>query len=191
MWGGMRSAYVAVALGLLGASAAKADNTYSFTLTPVTTAIGSSIAATGTFSLNGIGVLTAGSATLTLGTSTYTLNSFTSASRVISFGTTPSIVQIGFNSTVSSAALNFSGNVSGTANSFSGTLSTNAVSSSGSSSAGSGFFTAALSSAPGGGGGSGGAPAPEVSGILGMALAGSTLAFLRRRRGNRVSHPAA
>ena len=38
----------------------------------------------------------------------------------------------------------------------------------------------------GGGGNSGGAPSPEVDAILGLALAGSTVAFLRRRRRERV-----
>ncbi|MET3414950.1 hypothetical protein [Methylobacterium sp. 1030] len=33
-----------------------------------------------------------------------------------------------------------------------------------------------------GGGRSGGAPSPEVNAMLGLALAGGTLAFLRRRR---------
>ena len=44
-------------------------------------------------------------------------------------------------------------------------------------------------SSSGGGGGSGGAPAPEINAILGLALAGGTVAFLRRRRGER-SEPA-
>lgn len=40
------------------------------------------------------------------------------------------------------------------------------------------------------GGGSGGAPSPEINAILGLALAGGTVTFLRRRRRER-SEPAA
>jgi hypothetical protein len=56
--------------------------------------------------------------------------------------------------------------------------------------------TASFSAGPSGGGGisggnSGGAPAPEVNTILGMALAGGTFAFLRRRRYSQAAKPAA
>jgi hypothetical protein len=184
MRGGMRVAGAVVALGLLGV-AAKADTTYSFNLQPgVVLGVGSPFTAMGSFTLNGFGGVTGGSATLGMGGVSYALG--TASGLVAS-----SIVNLSFSSAVSNVTLSLQGRVPSSNNTFTGNLSATASTNGGSSStAETGLFTASVSSG-GAGGGSGGAPAPELSGLLGMGLAGGTFAFLRRRRDSRTLKTAA
>ena len=170
MRGGMRVAGAVVALGLLG-TAAEADTTYSFNLQPGTVlGFGTAFSAMGSFTLNGFGGITGGSANLSQGSATYSLGT---ASGTIA----ASIVNLTFSSAVSNVSLNLSGRVGGN---LSGTVTATAAAN-GSTTRETGVFGTSVSS-----GGSGGAPAPETSGILGMALAGGTFAFLRRRRVSRT-----
>lgn len=184
MRGGMRAACAVVALGFIGASAAKAATTYDFSLSNGTVlGVGSPYTATGTFTLNGFGV-TGGSASLNYGGSTYTLGN--TGVSVISFGPTLSGVNLTFGNTASNISLSIQGNAPTTNNTLMGTLLAT-VSLGGVATAENATFSASPSS----GGGSGGVPTPEVNALLGLTLAGGTVAFLRRRRGNRAAEPLA
>lgn len=178
MRGGMRLAGAVVALGLLGA-AAKADTTYNFDLQPGTVlGLGNPFSAAGFFTLNGVGGVTGGSATLGFGGTTYTLGT---TSGLIA----ASIVNLTFSSAISNVTLNLQGRAPGSSTSFSGSLIATATTPS-TRTAETSVFSASASS-----GSSGGVPTPEVNTLVGIALAGGSVAFLRRRRGNRTMKAAA
>jgi hypothetical protein len=181
------SAATVLSLGLLCASsAAQADYSYSFTLTPLNTGGAS---ASGSFTLGGpivpsVFLFTSVNANLSLGGGSYALNS----------------VQIGSNLNISSSSLSaifdgpghtlgIFGTTIVTSNEIRGAINTTVATSS-SFSSGQSFFDATLSSG-GGSGGSGGVPTPEVNAGLGIVLAGATFAFLRRKRGGRLEATAA
>lgn len=181
------SAATVLSMGLLCASsAAQADYSYTFTLTPLS--IGGA-SASGFFTLGGpivptVFIFTSINANLYLGGGSYALNS----------------VQVGSNLNISSSSLSaiFDGpghtlGIFGptiiTNNEIRGNINTT-VATSNSFSSGQSFFDATLSSG-GDSGGSGGAPSPEVNGGLGILLAGATFVFLRRKRGGRHEAVAA
>lgn len=179
MMGGMRVAGAALALGLLGASVAKADTTYNFGLSSGTVlGLGSAFTAGGSFTLNGFGGVTGGNATLGFGGTTYNLTSATGT-------VVASIVNLNFSSAINNVTLNLQGSAPNTGGTLSGRLIATA-SVGGASSRETGFFSAGPS-----GGNSGGAPAPELGTLLGLTLAGGTLAFMRRRRGEPSVQPLA
>ncbi|WP_267361385.1 MULTISPECIES: PEP-CTERM sorting domain-containing protein, partial [unclassified Methylobacterium] len=185
MSGVKRAACAVVALGLIGSSAANAA-TYSFSLSPNSVLSGNAYSATGAFTLSGFGV-TGGNATVSFGGSTYNLGTATGS--VVSPIPTSSILNLSFNDAVSNVKLSVQGTVGSTSGTFSGNVISTFTTSSGSFAQ-----TASFSGGPSGGGGggmSGGAPAPEVNTLFGLALAGGTFAFLRRRRNARSDQAAA
>lgn len=191
------AASTVLACGVLGlSSAAQADYSYTFSVTPLS-GIGS---ASGAFTTNNVVSGSNALYTLTSGSYNFSLNGSNYAGTIqnggsfISFGTV-SISGFGLSP---SNSLSLAGPISSYTNSgFSGNVQTveSATPSSGPVVAfGSGFFQAFLSGSSGAGGGSGGsgggsggAPSPEVNAGLSLLLAGSALVFLRRRRGGQAN----
>lgn len=170
----MNAVKIAVLIAVFGFyTPAKADDVYNFTLNSTS---GSSLAASGVFTLSGAGLISSVSGVLDL--PSYSINltyshpvSYINNSNMYAF-----FMSVPGQYTNS---LTITGNITSNNGNYSGLVMTG-----GSNIGGTGFFEAMLSSGSGtGGGSSGGAPSPEVNTFLGLALAASTMAFLRRRRG--------
>lgn len=185
---------IAAAL-LVGFSSAKADDTYNFS---VRTGNVNSISAFGSFTSNSMGTITSVAGTVTAGSFTYNVgyspftNTFLaggagSASIFAVFATTGIATSSSTGGNITIYSYNFpSSQGAGNNNVFIGAYhQTNGIEDLTPGYGGAGFFEAVLASAggtTGGGSSSGGAPSPEVNAFLGLAIAGSTVAFLRRKR---------
>lgn len=184
-------------------SAAKSDDTYNFSIKPVSG--GGNISAFGSFTSSTLGVITSVNATATAGLFTYSLgyspqtNTFSSAaignSSIFAVFATAGLSGTSFtggNITVYSINPALYQNSADNANVYLGAYhQTNGVEDA-VPVGGRGFFEAVLASGSGSGGGdAGGAPSPEVNVGLSLLLAGATVAFLRRKRGGRSDATAA
>ena len=192
------AASTVLACGVLGlSSAAQADYSYTFSVTPLSGSIGG---ASGAFTTNNVVSGSNALYTLTSGSYNFSLNggnysgSIQNGGSFISFGVA-SIAGFGLSP---SNSLSLLGPISSYTNSgFSGIVQAVESATPGSgpvAAVGGGFFQAFLSGSPGSGGGSGGsgggsggAPSPEVNAGLSLLLAGSAFVFLRRRRGGQAS----
>lgn len=169
-------------LGLLGApSNAWADYSYTFTLTPLN-ANGAN--ASGTFTLNstpsatpgGFALFTSINANLYSSGNSYSIDQVQGGSVLRNNGAGNIVGAIFYGSGYD---LGLTGSVNINNDQITGAVGTTSISANGSS-FGSSFFDAA----PSAGGDSGGVPTPEVNAALGLMLAGATVAFLRRKRGD-------
>ena len=185
--GGARLIGVAAVLGtglLLASGVARADDRYTFTLTPLS---GRGANASGTFTL---GVIPNTSIALftSVNVNLYSDGIYYTIDRVI-FGSNVQNNSIGAVFTGSGSSLGIYGTPTVTHREISGTVNTTYATNE--DYFGPSLFDAVLSSdSNSGGGASGGAPAPEVNAALSLAIAGATVAVLRRKRGGR-SGPAA
>jgi hypothetical protein len=156
-------------------SAARADDTYNFSFTPIS---GSRVSASGSFTLANDGFITSVNALMNGGGADLVLN----VSHPASYITYGNFYAYFMNSNgLNTSQLTLSGTLTSTSGGLSGV-----VWAGGSNIGANGFFDAVLSSGAGGGtSSSGGAPSPEVNAGIGILLAGATFAFLRRKRGAR------
>jgi hypothetical protein len=188
--GGVKAigAVAVLGLGLLCApSAARADYLYTFTLTPLS---GTGANASGTFALDSIpstspgtfALFTSVDAILYTNGSNYAINQTIRGGNVktTSLGYSLSALFLGPGS-----SLSFAGIPTVTNDEIAGSVVTIYSANSDFVDEAS-FFDALLSSD----GSSGGAPAPEVNAALSLAIAGATVAFLRRKRGGRSGSAA-
>jgi hypothetical protein len=185
----VKGAGLVLGLALLGASsAARADYSYTFTLTPLS---GNGAYASGTFTLEdipntSIALFTSVDANVYFGTGYYIVDQVIQGSNIQAAPIGIGAIFLGSNS----SSLAISGTPTVTNSEIKGSVNTIIGTSTNSYYDGASFFDAILSSNSGNGS-SGGAPTPEVNAALGLAIAGATVAFLRRRRGGRSGAAAA
>lgn len=156
-------------------SLARANDLYDFSLTPVT---GSSVSASGAFTLSNDGFITSVNGSMNRGGSDLILN----VSHPISYITFGNFYAYFMNSNgIANSQITLTGKLNSSDTGYSGVVQVG-----GTNIAGTGFFEAMLSPGTGGSSpGSGGAPSPEVNTGLGVLLAAATFAFLRRKRDGR------
>lgn len=188
MKSGMRAVCAAVVLGFgfIGlTSVARAEDTYNFTYVSTD----GSVSANGSFDLTSALTNTNVVANVILNGVSFTTGMDVGIASFVGNNLIIGAVS-NFNVSTNSYAngFNVSGNVNQANNSFSGQVNSQAQYGGNTVVESSGFFEASLSS--GGSSASGGAPSPEVNAFLGLALAGGTVAFLRRRRREPVASAA-
>jgi len=192
-------AVVATAL-LISFSPARADDTYNFS---VRSGNNDSISAIGSFTSNSMGAITSVSGVVTAGSFTYNVGYSPFTNTFAPAGAGPASIFAVFATTGIATPSSTGGNITiysynftpsqgaGSNNVFIGAYhQTNGVEDLRPGYGGTGFFEAVLASdggPTGGGSSSGGAPSPEVNALLGLALAGGTVAFLRRKRNARIT----
>jgi hypothetical protein len=185
-----KSARLVLGLAFLWAScAANADDSYTFTLTPLS---GNGANASGTFTLQNISntsiaLVTSVNASLYFDGDRYIFDQVLQGSNI-----RPSPIGVGVIFLGSGSSLAFYGTPSVTSTEIRGAVNTIIGTTTNSYYNGASIFDAILTSTSGSGNGSsGGAPAPEVNAALGLVIAGATVVFLRRRRGSRSEAAAA
>lgn len=183
---------IAAAVGCFS-SIAKADDTYNFSAASSNAGYTSAF---GSFTSNSTGAITSVNGTATASAYTYSLGHSAFTNTFISTGTNQGTIFAVF-ATSGLATPSYTG---GNIQIYSFTPLTSPIGSANNVYIGAyhqtsgvedlvpsnytGIFTATLASAGGDAGGtpSGGAPSPQLNALLGLALAGGTVAFLRRRR---------